>query len=423
MSAREKLIAAGLARRRPGEQFDIRHASPIMLGCIIDGHDLPMNLVVTTEIVKKTGSDSLGWADMHKGPLEIHTAPGDHVSPLPEIFAGEVHRTGLGKSFRQIGRAAAQGRCRAVDAMSVEAPEARHPVMIGLLEQSPVAVLITRGLAHAAPTGDQSDTTPSETMLIGGIPTLRANRQQLAARMVADCALARSGQMATPRVLTSSNGSVIAKCRRDAAFRDLIMKADAVDADGQPLVIASWLFSKTPLTERVATTDFIHDAANAAAANGLRFYFLGAKPGVAKIAADHLRGLHPGLQIVGVRDGYFRPDQEDQICRGIVGLEADVLWVGLGSPAQESFALRNREKLAGLAWIKTCGGLFDHYSGQFSRAPMWMQKAGLEWLHRVIQEPRRLGPRYLITNLPALYQLITVTSDGPVPPTPGAVPV
>lgn len=280
-----------------------------------------------------------------------------------------------------------------------------------------------RGLAHAAPTADQSDTTLSETMLIGGIPTLRANRQQLVARMVADCALARSGQMATPRVLTSSNGSVIAKFRRDAAFRDLIMKADAVDADGQPLVIASRLFSKTPLTERVATTDFIHDAAKAAAANGLRFYFLGAKPGVAQIAADHLRGLHPGLEIVGVRDGYFSPDQEDQICRDIVGLEADVLWVGLGSPAQESFALRNREKLAGLAWIKTCGGLFDHYSGQFSRAPMWMQTAGLEWLHRVIKEPRRLGPRYLITNLPALYQLITATSDGPVPPKPGAMPV
>ena len=263
----------------------------------------------------------------------------------------------------------------------------------------------------------------TETVLIGGIPTLRANRQELTAKMVADCALARSGQMATPRVLVSSNGSVIARFHRDAAFRDLIMKADGVDADGQPLIIASRRFSKTPLTERVATTDFIHDAARAAAANGLRFYFLGAKPGIAQIAADHLRDLHPGLQIVGMRDGYFDPDEEDQICRDIVGLGADVLWVGLGSPAQESFAIRNREKLAGLGWIKTCGGLFDHYSGQISRAPMWMQKAGLEWLYRAIKEPGRLGPRYLATNLPALYHLITATSDGPVPPTPGVAPL
>ena len=88
-SAREKLIAAGLARRRPGEQFDIRQAWPIMLGCTIDGHDLPMNLFVTTDTVKETGSDSLGWAHVHKGPLEIHTAPGDHHSLLSETFAEE----------------------------------------------------------------------------------------------------------------------------------------------------------------------------------------------------------------------------------------------------------------------------------------------------------------------------------------------
>lgn len=85
--AREKLIAAGLARRRPGEQFDIRHAFPITLGCTIEGHDLPMNLVVTTATVKETGSDSLGWVEMHKGPLELHTEPGDHDAELPKICA------------------------------------------------------------------------------------------------------------------------------------------------------------------------------------------------------------------------------------------------------------------------------------------------------------------------------------------------
>ena len=88
-SAREKLIAAGLARRRPGGQFDVRQGLQIMRGCIIDGHDLPMNLFVTTDTVKETGSDSLGWAHLHNGPLEIHTAPGDHVSLLSETFAGE----------------------------------------------------------------------------------------------------------------------------------------------------------------------------------------------------------------------------------------------------------------------------------------------------------------------------------------------
>jgi thioesterase domain-containing protein len=88
-SAREKLIAAGLARRQPGEQFDVRQAPRMMRGWTIDGHDLPMNLFVTTDTVTMTGSDSLGWADVHKGPLEIHAVPGEHVSLLSETFAGK----------------------------------------------------------------------------------------------------------------------------------------------------------------------------------------------------------------------------------------------------------------------------------------------------------------------------------------------
>ena len=88
-SAREKLIAAGLGSRRPGEQFDIRAASQLMLDCTVGGHDVPMNLVVSAQTVAETDSDSLGWSDVHKGPIEIHAVPGDHVSLLSEAFAGE----------------------------------------------------------------------------------------------------------------------------------------------------------------------------------------------------------------------------------------------------------------------------------------------------------------------------------------------
>ena len=87
-----------------------------------------------------------------------------------------------------------------------------------------------------------------ETMLIGGIPTMRVTREELAANLVADCAMARSGQLIEPRVMISSNGSVIARFHRDATFRRLIEQADGIDADGQPLVIASRLFTETPLT-------------------------------------------------------------------------------------------------------------------------------------------------------------------------------
>jgi amino acid adenylation domain-containing protein len=86
-ATREKLIAAGLVKRRPGEQFDIRHAWQIMLACIPQGHHVPMNLFVTTDTINHTGSESLGWADVHRGPLQIHRAPGDHDSLLSEMSA------------------------------------------------------------------------------------------------------------------------------------------------------------------------------------------------------------------------------------------------------------------------------------------------------------------------------------------------
>jgi exopolysaccharide biosynthesis WecB/TagA/CpsF family protein len=184
-----------------------------------------------------------------------------------------------------------------------------------------------------------------------------------------------------------------------------------VDADGMPLVLASRLFCETPLRERVATTDFIEDASKAAVEAGLNFYFLGGKPGVAAAAADKLTDRYAGLRIVGARDGYFSEAELDELCADILSKKTDVLWLGLGSPYQEALALRLRERLGGVAWIRTCGGLFDHVSGAVRRAPRWMQSTGLEWLHRLALEPRRLALRYAWTNPVALFYLLTRTMD------------
>ncbi|RYG14109.1 MAG: glycosyltransferase [Burkholderiales bacterium] len=229
--------------------------------------------------------------------------------------------------------------------------------------------------------------------------------------MVADCELAASGALALPRIVMSSNGYFIARYHSDAAFRDLVASADIVDADGMPLVLASRMFCKPPLLERVATTDFVHDAAAAAGGHNLRFYFLGARPGVAEKAAEELVRRHDGVQIVRSRHGYFNEADEASICEDIRAARTDVLWVGMGSPMQEAFAVRNRKRLAGVAWIKTCGGLFDHCAGRVPRAPAWMQRFSLEWLHRAATEPRRLGGRYLRTNPVAAYHLLTKTYD------------
>lgn len=250
-----------------------------------------------------------------------------------------------------------------------------------------------------------------EKVTIGGIPTIRATRRQLARLMSEDHDSAVAGRLALPRIVMSSNGMVIATFHHDSAFRELVLRADIVDPDGMPLVFASRLFCKQPLVERTATTDFIHDAACAAVARGIRFYFLGGRPGVAQLAARKLRLMHPGLQVVGERHGYFPPGDEQAICAEIRRAGTNVLWVGLGSPRQEAFVVRNRSRLRGLTWLRTCGGLFDHVAGRFRRAPLWMQSSGLEWLFRLAQEPRRLATRYICTSPVAAYHLLTKTHD------------
>lgn len=255
------------------------------------------------------------------------------------------------------------------------------------------------------------DPAATETVMIGGIRCLHADRAELAELMVNDVRMARAGMLKLPRFVTSANGHVVASYHGDPSFRALIDQADIVDVDGMPLVFATRLFSSKPLRERVATTDFINDASARAAQEGIRFFFLGARPGVAEEAADRLRKAYPGLQVVGTRHGYFEPQEEAAICEQIVAAGTDILWLGLGSPRQESFAVRNRERLAGLAWVRTCGGLFDFCAMRVPRAPRWVQRIGFEWLFRVAQEPARLGGRYFRTNPVALYHLLTKTRD------------
>ncbi|WP_457107431.1 WecB/TagA/CpsF family glycosyltransferase [Methylobacterium sp. P5_C11] len=251
----------------------------------------------------------------------------------------------------------------------------------------------------------------SSILRIGGIPTTVISRKQLAQQMQGDCRSALSGRLAEPKLVMASNGSVIARYHFNNSFRNSLSKASIIDADGASLVFASRLFCRIPLPERVATTDLIHDCAELASREQIRFYFLGGKPGVASRASQRLKLLYPNLHVVGCRDGYFDRADEDKICSDILRSGAQVLWLGLGSPLQEEIACSWQSKLAGLAWIRTCGGLFDHIAEDVPRAPRWMQDAGLEWLYRMYQEPRRLSLRYLWSNPVAVFHLLTKTSD------------
>ena len=246
-------------------------------------------------------------------------------------------------------------------------------------------------------------------VLVGGIKTACLSRADLTRMMLADCFAARQMAFANPKLIFAINGHAIALAAQDEKFRRAFKSADIIHADGQATVFASRLLTGTPIPERSATTEFIHDAAKAAADHGLRFFLLGATEEANAKAANNLRQAYPGLQIVGRRHGYFSMLDEDEICDEINLTRPDVIWAGLSVPLEYEFAVRNRRRL-NAGWLVTCGGCFNFITGDHPRAPRWMQKVGLEWLHRLWREPKRLFWRYAATNPLAFFLLLTRTT-------------
>jgi N-acetylglucosaminyldiphosphoundecaprenol N-acetyl-beta-D-mannosaminyltransferase len=211
------------------------------------------------------------------------------------------------------------------------------------------------------------------------------------------------------KVVTTANGQVISLYDTDAVYRKAVDAADHVAADGMSVVFGSRFLTSTALPERVSTTDWFHDAAQAAAQHGMKFYMLGAAAEANARAVERARALYPGLQIVGARNGYFRDDEVEHIAAEIAASQADVLWVAVGNPRQVVLAHRFKTLVPSLTWVRTCGGLFDFLSGDAKRAPKLMQQLGLEWAFRSAQEPRRLLWRYLTTNVHSTYRILTQT--------------
>lgn len=136
-------------------------------------------------------------------------------------------------------------------------------------------------------------------------------------------------------------------------------------------------------------------------------YFLGATEEENAAAVANMRVLYPGLRITGRHHGYFTLEEEPDIIADIAAARPDILWVALGIPREDQFVVRNRARLHGITWIKTCGGLFNFLSGRNRRAPKWMCDSGLEWLYRPMLEPRRLAWRYATTNVHAIWLMLT----------------
>jgi N-acetylglucosaminyldiphosphoundecaprenol N-acetyl-beta-D-mannosaminyltransferase len=186
----------------------------------------------------------------------------------------------------------------------------------------------------------------------------------------------------------------------DPALRAAVLGADFTVPDGQPLVWALKALGHE-VDDRVYGPDLMDQACARAAENGLRFYLYGGRnQGALAQLARVLRLRHPGLQVVGGHVPPFREltdAEEDAVAADILRSGADVVWVGIGVPKQEKWMARMRHRLTAPVLVGV-GAAFDFHAGLIPQAPGWMQRAGLEWLFRLVHEPRRLWRRYLRYN-------------------------
>ena len=192
------------------------------------------------------------------------------------------------------------------------------------------------------------------------------------------------------------NAAKIVTMRRDKQLREAVGDCRMVLADGQSVVWASRML-RVPLPERVAGIDLFELLLAEAARRGSRVYFLGARPDVLKQMLTEVGRRFPGLIVAGARDGYFGAEEKAEVAAEIRRCGAELLFLGISSPKKELF-LSQWGEATGARVVHGVGGSFDVLAGVVRRAPMWYQKHGLEWLYRTLQEPLRLGRRYLTTN-------------------------
>jgi N-acetylglucosaminyldiphosphoundecaprenol N-acetyl-beta-D-mannosaminyltransferase len=192
--------------------------------------------------------------------------------------------------------------------------------------------------------------------------------------------------------------------RSDRKLQGFVDRASLVVADGQPLVWASRLQGE-PLPERVTGVELVDELCALAADEGFGVYFLGAKPAIIETVAQRLSERHPGLEVSGTSDGYFDAAEAPQRAQAIRESGARILIVGMGVPLQEDFIENHWDQL-GVEIAIPVGGSFDVIAGATRRAPVWLQRIGMEWFFRLLQEPRRLWKRYLVTNTQFIFHML-----------------
>ena len=243
------------------------------------------------------------------------------------------------------------------------------------------------------------------TTSVGGIETACISRKDLAVLIGSRCEQYKgTDQKLEPILVFDNNGHAISIANHDPSAMKLLEQADLIHADGQSVVSFSKWTKGPTIPERTATTDMIHDLPNFLEGE-IRHYLLGGNENVVGAAAEIMSEKYANFTVAGHHHGYFSEDDEEALIAEINQAKPDVLWVGLGKPKEQEFCIRNRSQL-NVPVIITCGGCYNYITGDYPRAPMWMQNAGLEWLHRAATKPQKLLIRYLTTNPHAIYCVI-----------------
>ena len=214
----------------------------------------------------------------------------------------------------------------------------------------------------------------------------------------------------TPQLVVLANAHTLNLVHEKKEFRRVLQRAALVLRDGTGV---GWAVKRKgiPPLHNFVGTDFVPDFCKYTSQKGYRIFLLGAKPGVAEVAANKLEILSPGIIIVGYHHGFFKKNETDEIIRRINKTSSDILLVAMGNPKQEIWIERYLDKIK----VPVCigvGALFDYLSGRVIRAPRWMLNAGMEWVFRLFVEPKRLWKRYLIGNTKFIIRVYRDSLNG-----------
>ncbi|WP_169948591.1 WecB/TagA/CpsF family glycosyltransferase [Microbispora sp. H11081] len=243
----------------------------------------------------------------------------------------------------------------------------------------------------------------ADRVRVGAVRLDPLTEAQVVAHVMAALERGVGGHIVTPNV------DICRAAARDPSLRALVDAAEIAVADGMPLVWASRLLGR-PLPERVTGADLIWSLTGAAAARGMPVYLIGGPPGVAEAARDALRERHPGLVVAGVHAPPYGFETSAaamaELRARLVAARPRLVFAGLGFPRQDRLIAALRADLPD-TWFVGCGAAIAFAAGSVRRAPGWMGDHGLEWLFRLLGEPRRLARRYLVDDLPFALRLLS----------------